>query len=113
MLGGGYHFMRLEGDYEDSLGMSQIFRTHMGTARNNTVTPTTFEANHFKVVLPNSDIMVDEDFTFELVMDINQWYEDTYLWDFNVYNAPIMPIYDAQKRLNENGPTVFSIVKIQ
>ena len=108
MLGGGYHFMRLEGDY-DSSGTSKIFRTHMGTARNNTVVPTTFEANHFNVTLASSGISVNSDFSFDLVMDINQRYEDTYLWDFNVYNAPIMPIYDAQKRLNENGPTVFSI----
>lgn len=112
MLGGGYHFMRLEGDY-DSLGTSKIFRTHMGTARNNTVTPTTFEANHFDVVLTNSAFTADADFSFDLEMDVAQWYEDTYQWDFNVYNAPIMPIYDAQKKLNENGPTVFSIANIQ
>jgi len=112
MLGGGYHFMRLEGDY-DSLGTSKIFRTHMGTARNNNNMPPTFEANHLDITLANSAITVDSDFSFSLVMDIAQWYEDTYQWDFNVYNAPIMPIYDAQKRLNENGPTVFSFVNIQ
>ena len=112
MLGGGYHFMRLEGDY-DSSGTTKIFRTHMGTARNNTVTPTTFEANHFDVVLANSAFTVDTTFSFDLKMDVAQWYENTYQWDFNVYNAPIMPIYDAQKRLNENGPTVFSIENIQ
>lgn len=112
MLGGGYHFMRLEGDY-DSLGTSKIFRTHMGTARNDNNTPVTFEANHLDITLDNSAITVDSDFSFSLVMDIAEWYEDTYQWDFNVYNAPIMPIYDAQKRLNENGATVFSIVNIQ
>ena len=112
MLGGGYHFMRLEGDY-DSVGVSKAFKTHMGTARNNSTTPPTFEENHLNIELANSEIIVSKDISFDLVMDINQWYENTYEWDFHIYNAPIMPVYDAQKRLNENGSTVFSIANIQ
>lgn len=111
-LGGGYHYMRLEGNY-DSLGKEKIFKTHMGTARNNSTTPAIFENNHLSIELANSEITVSKDLSFDLVMDINQWYENTYEWDFNIYNAPIMPIYDAQKRLNENGSTVFSIANIQ
>ena len=42
-------------------------------------------------------------------MDILEWYENPYTWDFNIYNAPIMPVYDAQRKLNLNGPTVFSV----
>jgi hypothetical protein len=106
MLGGGYHFMQLEGDY-DSSGTSKFFATHMGTARNNTVTPTTYEANHFTAVLDTA-ISVKADFSFSIVMNVEQWYEDPYQWDFNVYNAPIMPVYDAQRKLFINGPSVFS-----
>ncbi len=107
-LGGGYHYMRLEGKY-DSLGTEKGFKTHMGTARNDNNTPHTFENNHFIANLANSAVNVSADFSFDIEMNIEEWYENTYDWDFNVYNAPIMPIYDAQKRLNENGPTVFTV----
>ncbi len=111
MLGNGYHYMQLEGKY-DSLGNDRFYATHMGTARdisdsNNVI----YENNHFKAQLAKSNIIVNSDFSFEIVMNVEQWYENPFEWDFTIYNAPIMPIYAAQKRLNENGITVFSILK--
>ncbi|MEQ8909779.1 MAG: hypothetical protein RIC95_11335 [Vicingaceae bacterium] len=106
-LGGGYHFMQLEGDY-DSSGTSKFFATHMGTAADRSVNPPLFTVNHFNSEV-DTNFTVNSDFELKLVMNIEQWYEDPYTWDFNVYNAPIMPVYDAQIRLNENGPSVFSI----
>jgi len=106
MLGNGYHNMQLEGKY-DSLGTDRFFATHMGTARNQT--PTTFENNHFVAQPTNSSITISADFSFDIEMNVEQWYENTFEWDFTIYNAPIMPIYDAQKRLNENGATVFTV----
>ena len=41
-------------------------------------------------------------------MNVEQWFEGPYEWDFNVYNAPLMPVYDAQRKLNLNGPSVFT-----
>ncbi|MAY84779.1 MAG: hypothetical protein CMP59_11670 [Flavobacteriales bacterium] len=107
-LGGGYHFMQLEGNY-DSLGVEKRFLTHMGTARNNNVTPTTYEDNHFVAYPTISPLTVDGDFELNIVMNVEQWYEDPYQWDFNVYNVMIMPNYDAQRKLNLNGPSVFTI----
>ncbi|MAC95237.1 MAG: hypothetical protein CMC96_07030 [Flavobacteriales bacterium] len=109
-LGGGYHFMQLEGQY-DSAGVSKGFATHMGTARNNTVSPTTYEANHFTKRLDSSSITISGDFEFTLEMQVEQWYENPYEWDFNTYNLSIMPIYDAQRKLNLNGPSVFRFKK--
>lgn len=110
MLGGGYHFMQLEGQY-DSAGVSKGFATHMGTARNNTVSPTTYEANHFTKRLDSSAITISGDFEFTLEMQVEQWYENPYEWDFNTYNLAIMPIYDAQRKLFVNGPSVFRFKK--
>lgn len=109
-LGGGYHFMRLEGNYINNTDTAQ-FKTHMGTAANNNNTPTTFEANHFDVTLENSAISVVTDFNFDIEMNIEEWYENPTTWDFTVWNAPIMPIYDAQKTLNANGANVFTFKK--
>lgn len=108
MLGGGYHFLRLEGNYLDSTNTSAEFKTHMGTARDNSVTPPTFDINHFDVSLPSSSLTVTGDFSFDIEMNIEEWYTNPTDWDFNVWNAPVMPIYNAQKTLNTNGPSVFT-----
>lgn len=110
-LGGGYHFMQLEGLYDSSGVSSKGFATHMGTARNNTVSPTTYEANHFSKRLDSSSITISGNFEFTMVMHVEQWYENPYEWDFNVYNMSIMMIYDAQRKLNVNGPSVFRFKK--
>lgn len=110
-LGGGYHFMRLEGDYLDSAGSIAQFRHHMGTARDTSTNPFTFVANHFEAQLANSSITVNGDFSFDIEMNIEEWYQNPTNWDLNVYNAPIMPIYGAQRLLNTNGPSVFTIKK--
>ena len=108
MLGGGYHYMQLEGKY-DSLGVDRFFATHMGKARNLSTTPTSFEDNSFTAQPTNSAININGNFSFDIIMNVEQWYENPFEWDFTLWNAPIMPIYDAQKRLNENGPSVFTV----
>lgn len=108
MLGNGYHYMQLEGLY-DSSGVDRGFATHMGTARNLTPTDTTFEDNHFVAKPANSAISISGDKSFDIVMNVEQWYEDPYTWDFHVYALRIMPIYDAQRKLNLNGPSVFTV----
>ncbi|MFT6166815.1 MAG: hypothetical protein ACJAV5_001575 [Vicingaceae bacterium] len=107
-LGGGYHFLRLEGDYLDSNITSAEFKTHMGTARDNTASPPVTTINHFDVTLANSSLSVNSDFSFDIEMNIEEWYTNPTNWDFNVWNAPVMPIYNAQRTLNMNGPSVFT-----
>ena len=111
MLGGGYHFLRLEGDYLDSNNTSAEFKTHMGTARDMTVTPAVTTINHFDVTLSNSSLSVNSDFSFDIEMNIEEWYTNPTDWNFNVWNAPVMPIYNAQRTLNMNGPSVFTFKK--
>ena len=81
----------------------------MGKARDQRTTPPTFENNHFIAQPGNSMITIRSDFSFDIVMNIEQWYEDPVEWDFNVWNFPVMPVYDAQKALNQNGPSVFTV----
>lgn len=108
MLGGGYHFMKLEGKYMDMSSTVQNFATHYGTAREITQTDTTFHQNYFMADLGHVHLDVDGDMFVEIEMDINNWYNDPPVWDFNVWNAPIMPIYDAQRAVRNNGHDVFS-----
>jgi hypothetical protein len=114
MLGGGYHFMQLEGKYDDN-GSEKDFATHMGTARriytnpSTNKTDTTFEDNSFIAYPSMNDFTVASDFTIHLNMNIEQWYTNPYNWSFDEYSVTIMPNYDAQRKLNLNGPTVFTV----
>ncbi len=109
MLGGGYHFMQMEGTYKDTNGDTQPYAYHNGTAR---VSDGVFEQNFIPFDF-NRNFTVSDDTTIEIKMDISEWYKNTYTWDLNVYNVDLMMNYDAQKHMHENGPTVFSIGEIK
>lgn len=110
-LGGGYHFLQLDGEYMDTNSVSKPFATHMGTARKIDSSGTSFVANHFEVMIPNSSFTVgNTDVTLEFTIDINEWYTNPVNWDFNIYGPGVMPIYDAQRLLNTNGKDVFTVV---
>lgn len=103
-LGGGYHFMQFEGNFISASTMQQGFAYHMGTAK---VSDGVFEANHFEVTIPGFDLSSDAD--IEIKMNIAEWFKNPYTWDLNVFNQPLMPNYEAQKKMNLNGKTAFSL----
>jgi hypothetical protein len=103
-LGGGYHFMQMEGMYKE-LGYDSLYAYHQGTAK---VSTGVYELNHFKADLAGvtlSKLHVN----VEVKMDIAEWYQNPNLWDLNVYHSTLMPNYTAQKMMQANGATVFSL----
>ena len=99
-LGGGYHYMKLEGKY-DNAGQITNYNTHTGATNG---TP-----YHVEVSLPVSFTLSGTESTAEIIMDINKWYQDPNVYDFSVYGMMIMGNGDAQKVIQENGANVFSI----
>jgi len=105
MMGGGYHFLQMEGKYKDTNGDPQLYAYHNGMAMTNTGD---FEQNFISFDF-NGDFEISDDATIEIKMNIAEWYKNPYLWDLNVFNVDLMMNYEAQKHMNENGATVFSI----
>lgn len=103
MLGGGYHFMQFEGKYSDN-GLESPFAYHMGTAK---VSDGVFEQNFFSVNL--GGFSFSKDSTLDLKMNIAEWFVNPYEWDLNTYNVNLMPNYNAQKLMQQNGQSVFSL----
>lgn len=106
MLGGGYHFMQFEGKYEDN-GNESSFAYHMGTAK---ASEGVFEQNFFEVEL--NGFHFTKPSTLNLNMNIAEWFSNPHTWDLNVYNINLMQNYDAQKMMNDNGKTIFSLGEI-
>lgn len=105
MLGGGYHFMQMEGKYDDGTGGEPPYAYHNGTAR---VSTDVFEQNFISFNF-SQHFTISADATIEIKMNIAEWYKNPYLWDLNVFNTDLMMNYEAQKHMNENGASVFSI----
>ncbi len=105
--GGGYHYMKLEGKY-DSLGIetaNKSYNIHTG--------PTMGNHNSFDVLFDNSAFTIsDKGLTFQIIMDINEWFTNPENYDFSEYGHMIMMNLNAQNKLRKNGTSVFSILVV-
>ena len=104
ILGGGYHFMQFEGKYESG-GNENPFAYHMGTAKTDSGE---YEVNHFEVFLSLNEFTVSNDTTLKIAMNVSEWFKNPIIWDLNSYDTNLMPNYEAQKLMNQNGRSVFS-----
>ncbi len=117
-LGGGYHYMQLEGNLPDiselvaaqsghddhsshqmdDSAKGKSFMVHTG--------PTNGGDRSFSVTL---DVIVPEAATGDLIirMDILEWMSDPHTYDLTAYPM-VMSSEEAQDKLRENGTSVFS-----
>lgn len=109
-MGGGYHFMKLEGKY-DSLATGNIknYAVHMGAADMMSMN----YDSHFTVTFNNSfTIKGATEVEIHALFDINEWFENPETYDFNNYDDGTMMNMMAQAKLVKNGANVFSIEEI-
>lgn len=106
MLGGGYHFLQFDGFYNVNTS-SAPFNFHNGTARAST-NPDVFEQNFAVIELPNN-ITITNNAVIEVEMNIAEFFKNPHQWDLNVLDTPLMPNYMAQKMMQDNVETVFSL----
>ena len=115
ILGGGYHYMMLNGWFYQSdttsiplnihLGIGQIYK---GTTHE-TDSIIGFVPNYFRVCLSKSfSIKRDELTTLPIVMNIDKWFKEPFLYDFNDWGGHIMQNQAAMQEIRENGRNVFS-----
>jgi hypothetical protein len=99
MMGGGYHYMKLEGNYETP-DESSFFNFHSGA----------FEGVPYEI-----EVSIDKPFTvdgdklsIQLAMEIQNWFTDPYDWDFNYFGPAIMGNHEAQETVQANGYNVYT-----
>ncbi len=107
-LGGGYHYMKLNGKYLNADSLLAPLAIHLGIGQNDELT--SFYDNSFVVSLP-IDFTVSEgsDNRLNLIMDIENWFRSPNTYDIFHYGSAIMQNQEAQSLLKENGRDVFSI----
>jgi hypothetical protein len=117
VLGGGYHYMMLDGRWKDTTGVFQSFNFHLGIGQlyhgpgYNTDSIYAFVQNYFRVGLPASNFFLNEGDTadFKLVMNIERWFDNPYVYDHNQWGGAIMQNQPAMQMAKENGWDVFSL----
>jgi hypothetical protein len=110
-LGGGYHYMQMDGTYIDENNVSSPFNFHVISAIDLSAPDPMREDTSFVVNLGpvtvggNTQVNVDVDFF--------GWFESPNIWDLNQYDVSLMGNYDAQLLMNENGRQgVFSLESV-
>lgn len=98
VMGGGYHFLKLEGKYLDSLKNEKGIAIHIGL--NSSL------VNHHPI---NSDIKIVENNTssVKLAMNLNEWFMNPYTFDFNRDGNYTMGDSTAMNFIKNNGNDVF------
>ena len=111
LLGGGYHYMKLNGKYLDAEGRLLPLAIHLGIGQNEDHSQ--FYQKYFTVE-PPIDFSIPETSAnqLDLTMIIDNWFRNPNLYDFNEYGSHIMQNQAAQQALKENGNDVFRIGKL-
>ena len=112
VLGGGYHYMQINGKWLNINDSIQPFNLHTGigqTYENGQVVQ--FVDNSFEVKLALKDLQIESGAMAQrtLVMNVNNWFTSPHVYDFNVWGGAIMQNQSAQQTLRENGHDVFTI----
>lgn len=110
MLGGGYHYMRLEGRFLDSSSNITGFQYHAIRANDASTTPITLQDTSIETTL--GQVTVGDDTTIEVKMNAAEWFKNPNQWDLNALPGMLMPNFDAQIMISENGASVFSLGSI-
>ncbi len=111
MLGGGYHYMQLDGKFRNAAAEDQGYNFHAIRAVDNPGNPTFPQDTFFNVDLGGVNLTSNTS-TIEIKMNVAEWFKSPNMWDLNVLNQMLMPNSSAQIMISENGRDAFSLGEV-
>lgn len=111
VMGGGYHYMKINGKWLADDGQVTPFNLHTGRGQiyNDAGDVVEFVDNSFTVSLEVPFAVKENGENLQMVMDINQWFNAHRMFDLDEWGGSIMQIQAAQEILKQNGPYVFAL----
>lgn len=104
-MGGGYHFMKMEGSRIDN-GLVHLYNLHTGGLDG--------EDYSINYELPITSTSVSSDMLHVLLeLELMNWLQDPVDWDFEYFGPGIMGNHEAQSTIQKNGHNVFTAKEIQ
>jgi hypothetical protein len=116
VIGGGYHYMMLNGKWQDTAGVIRPFNFHLGIGqlyKGNVINVDSiyaFVQNYFIVRLPDLrfEMKAGDTMVMNLRMNIESWFATPYVYDHNYWGGNIMQNQPAMQMARENGFDVFT-----
>ncbi len=110
-MGGGYHYMQLDGKYRVNGSPSAGFNYHNIRAVDPNMPdgPPTFPDQPTFINVELGIVSINANTAIEVKMNVAQWFKGPNVWDLSVHNQMLMGNSAAQKLMNENGQNVFSL----
>ena len=109
MLGGGYHFMQFDGKFLDATNAEANFNYHVIRAADKS-DPTNLKLQDTSFTVDLGTLIISDEQPIEVAMDVSEWFKNPNLWDLNTLNTVLMPNFNAQIQMSENGKSVFRVV---
>lgn len=113
-LGGGYHYLKLNGKWLNTEDQIAPFNFHLGIGQIYYSFPDSiseFVHNYFEVELNDQSFSIknEEITTINLIMNVENWFRNPNVYDHNIWGGNIMQNQDALASIVQNGNDVFSL----
>ena len=109
---GGYHYMKMDGFWNDNSNVRMPFNFHLGVGQlyNENHEVIEYVQNSFTVTVP-TDLTVKDatSHLLQLNMHVNGWFDGPYPYDFNTMGGMTMMNQEAMAMIAANGHYAFSI----
>lgn len=111
VMGGGYHYMKINGKWLADDGQVTPFNLHTGRGQiyDDDGNVVEFVDNSFTVRIEKPFTLNEKGKNLQLVMNINQWFNASRMFDLDEWGGSIMQNQAAQEILKQNGPYVFGL----
>ena len=113
-LGGGYHYLQINGKWKDREGTLKNMNFHAGIGqlyKSNVMAIDSIYAfihNYFQVnLLISFAVEANKTTKLNLIMNIDKWFSTPIVYDHNYFGSGIMQNQQAQDVIRENGRGVF------
>lgn len=106
MLGGGYHFLQIDGKFINDSNEEQGYNYHAIRATNN-LNNSNNQDTFFRVDLGPINVTIETE--INISVDVAKWFKNPNTWNLSELNQMLMPNYEAQIMMYENGQDVFSL----
>ena len=97
-MGGGYHFLKCEGHYQDPNAATVGYAMHMGG-----------NETRITVTIAKAFTLAKDSPSLTLAMNLDEWYQNPHEYNFDVDGNYTMHDDVAKQKLKENGADVFTM----
>lgn len=98
VMGGGYHFLKLEGKYLDSVNVEKGIAIHIGLNSSLVLQ---------NPIIKDMSVLENKTASLALAMNLNEWFTNPYTFDFNKDGNYTMGDSTAMNHIKNNGNDVF------